>query len=92
MSSTQFQALLRQLLTLLGGYMVGAGYLDAASAEAMVGALAVIGGVGWSLWASRKVGVINAASSIPEVSSVGVTNSSLAAKTVSAKVVKENDH
>jgi hypothetical protein len=46
--------LARHILTALGGYLVARGTLDAATAEAAVGAVVTLGGVAWSV-ADKKL-------------------------------------
>jgi hypothetical protein len=44
----------RHLLTLLGGFLVARGTLDAAAAETLIGAGVSIVGVGWSVLEKKK--------------------------------------
>jgi hypothetical protein len=41
--------LLRHLLTLVGGYYVASGKLDASNAETIIGAVTSLVGAGWSI-------------------------------------------
>jgi hypothetical protein len=46
--------LARHILTALGGVFVARGYIDASSADAVVGAAITLGGVAWSV-ADKKM-------------------------------------
>lgn len=47
-------ALIRHALTTGAGFLVGAGYLDNAQAESIIGGLMAVLAVGWSLYAKTK--------------------------------------
>ena len=53
MNWEELAGLLRHLLTIGAGYVVGAGVLDQAEAEAAIGALMALAGIGWSLMAKK---------------------------------------
>lgn len=44
------QGVARHLLTAAGGALVAKGVVDAGTAEATIGALVTLIGVGWSIW------------------------------------------
>lgn len=46
-------AVLRHLLTAVGGIAVARGYLDSGTLETTVGAVLTIVGVAWSIWDKR---------------------------------------
>ena len=54
MSKEMWLGLARHVLTAFGGYLVARGTLDAATAEAVVGAAVTLGGVAWSV-ADKKM-------------------------------------
>jgi hypothetical protein len=54
MNSEVIKSMIRQGLTFGGSYLVAKGYIDAENAVALVGALATIISVGWSITASKK--------------------------------------
>lgn len=88
MDQNQFTALVRQLLTFGGSFILANGYANAAQIETGVGALAALAGIGWSVWASRKTGVVTAAAKIPHVEQIVMSpNSSIPANVTSDKVV-----
>lgn len=45
--------LTRHVLTAGGGFVIGKGWIDAASFEAVVGALVTLAGVGWSVYEKK---------------------------------------
>lgn len=47
---------IRVLLTALGGYFVGKGHIDAALAEAIVGAVLIMIPAVWGVWLSNRPG------------------------------------
>lgn len=49
MNSDQIQSLIRQILTFAGAYVIKKGWTDSANWEIIVGALAGIGSVIWSM-------------------------------------------
>ena len=49
MSRDIWLGLARHLLTALGGFLVARGSIDAATAEAVVGASITLGGAAWSI-------------------------------------------
>ena len=53
MMSSAVMGIARHLLTMLGGYLVAKGTIDAAAAETIVGAGVSIVGVVWSLMEKR---------------------------------------
>ena len=54
MTWEKVNGLIRHLLTLGGGYVVGAGVLPQAEADLVSGALMTVAGVAWSLLAKKK--------------------------------------
>jgi hypothetical protein len=50
------QGVFRHLLTAAGGALVAKGVVDAGTAEAAIGALVTLIGVGWSVWEKRQRG------------------------------------
>lgn len=53
MNVTIVNAVLRHLLTALGGIAVARGYLDSGTLETAVGAVLTLVGLGWSIWDKR---------------------------------------
>jgi len=53
MSKDQILGIVRHVLTIGAGYLVGAGHLDDAMAQQAVGALIGLAGVLWSVLAKR---------------------------------------
>lgn len=49
-----FHSSLRHILTILGGYAIGRGWIESAALEPIIGALLVLTSVAWSVYASRK--------------------------------------
>lgn len=47
-------SLFRHILTTLGGFLVGKGYLDATAAPELIGALVTIAGVAWGWFSARQ--------------------------------------
>jgi len=45
--------LIRHVLTTAGGVLAGKGVIESGQIETIVGALVVLIGVGWSVWAKR---------------------------------------
>lgn len=55
MDQSQVFGIVRTLLSAVGGYLVGKGVLDDATAVALSGALAtVVAGI-WSVWSKKRV-------------------------------------
>lgn len=54
MTKDMWLGLARHLLTTAGGFAVGKGLLDAGTMEAVVGALVVLIGAGWSVTDKKK--------------------------------------
>jgi len=46
--------IVRHVLTIGAGYLVGQGMLDDSQAQTMVGAFIGLVGVAWSVWSKRK--------------------------------------
>lgn len=53
MTADQITGILRAILTAIGGYLVGKGIVDQATATSLIGAAVTIGGAVWSLWSNR---------------------------------------
>lgn len=53
MTSDQITGILRAILTAVGGYLVGKGIVDQATATSLIGAAVTIGGALWSLYSNR---------------------------------------
>jgi len=54
MTKEQVGGIVRALLAALGGYFVGQGMLDGATAETIAGAAATLVTAVWSVWAKKK--------------------------------------
>jgi hypothetical protein len=54
MSMDIWLGLARHILTALGGYLVARGTIDAATAEAAIGAVVTLGGAAWSVVDKRR--------------------------------------
>jgi len=54
MDGAIWMALVRHLLTALGGVLVAKGYTDADTMNSAVGAAVTLGGVGWSIVDKKK--------------------------------------
>jgi hypothetical protein len=54
MSKEQILGIVRHVLTIAAGYLVGSGHLDDATAQQAVGALIGLAGVVWSVVAKRS--------------------------------------
>ena len=65
--------LLRQALTFVGGILVGKGYLDDATAQAVIGALMTLISAGWMMARNTKTAQIANVIAMPEVAVVGTT-------------------
>ena len=64
MSWDQVLGILRAVLSAVGGWAVGKGYIDDATATSLGGAVVVIASSAWSVWAntqSAKIKSVNAA-------------------------------
>lgn len=84
MTMDQFVGLVRQLLPFLGGLLIALGVSQTDSSTLIakvgevVGPLATVVGVIWSLVANSKKSILKSASSIPEVTQIKVTDKELA--------------
>jgi hypothetical protein len=54
MNITIVNAVLRHLLTTVGGFAVAKGYVDSGTLETVVGAILTLVGVGWSLYDKKQ--------------------------------------
>ena len=54
MNSDSILGIIRHVLTTLGGALVANGTIDNTQLQTGAGAVAVIIGIGWSVWAKRK--------------------------------------
>ena len=54
MTAEQFAGLVRAIVAAVGGYLVGQGMLDGATAETIAGAAATLVTAVWSVWAKKK--------------------------------------
>ena len=54
MNSDSILGIIRHVLTTLGGALVASGTIDNTQLQTGAGAVAVIIGIGWSVWAKRK--------------------------------------
>lgn len=54
MSGEEIGGIVRTLLSAVGGYLVGQGIVDAATATSIAGALATLVAAAWSIYAKRK--------------------------------------
>lgn len=54
MNATMIQAIIRHLLTTVGGGFLASWGLSGTTLDAAVGAVATLAGVAWSLWEKRK--------------------------------------
>jgi len=55
MTGEEINGVVRAVLSAVGGYLVGQGIVDAATATSVVGAVATLAAVVWSIYAKRKV-------------------------------------
>ena len=55
MKSDEVGGIVRALISALGGYLVGKGLVDSATATTVGGAAATIIVAAWSVWSKRKV-------------------------------------
>lgn len=89
MTQSQILAFVRQFITFVSAYAIGAGYMTQEQAGAL-GELAIaavpVASLAWSLWASRKAGIVTAASKLSNVEAIQVTTSSFADKIPGEKV------
>jgi len=53
MTADQITGTLRAILTAIGGYLVGKGIVDQATATQLIGAIVTIGGAVWSIYSNR---------------------------------------
>jgi hypothetical protein len=53
MTADQITGILRAILTAVGGYLVGKGIVDQATATEIIGAVVTIGGALWSIYSNR---------------------------------------
>ncbi len=51
MQETQIAGIIRAVVSALGGYLVGRGFIDEANSEVIMGAVVTIGTAAWSVWA-----------------------------------------
>lgn len=58
MTGDQITGVLRAILTAIGGYLVGKGIVDQATATELVGAAVTIGGAVWSIYSNRPKTII----------------------------------
>lgn len=54
MNSDDIQAIIRHVLTSVGGALVTSGLITSGQEQDAIGALMVLGGIGWSLWQKRS--------------------------------------
>jgi len=54
MNNDMWLGIIRHLLTVLGGFFVAKGYVDADTLNTAVGAATTLAGVGWSIWDKRE--------------------------------------
>jgi hypothetical protein len=54
MNSEVLGGIVRHILTALGGILVTKGYVEAGQVELIVGAVATLAGVAWSIFAKKK--------------------------------------
>jgi len=72
MNQDQVTGIIRHIGTLLGGYLLSKGKLDADTLQVIVGAIAALGGVGWS-FVSKMPAQIPLPAPIPPVVPPGPT-------------------
>lgn len=53
MNKEQMLGLLRHILTIIGGYFLAKGSVDADQLEQLIGGLITLAGVGWSYWVKK---------------------------------------
>lgn len=53
MNKEQISGLVRHIFTILGGYFIAKGTLDADQVETLVGLIVSLFGFGWSYWVKR---------------------------------------
>jgi len=54
MSKEMTTGIVRHVLTAGGGFVIGKGWIDAASFEAIAGALVTLIGIGWSIYEKKS--------------------------------------
>lgn len=87
MNHEQTVSLLRQVMLAAGGGLVTAGFVDDATLQTMVGALAILIASGWAIYTRRKAGLIASAAEQKGVAKVVMTNAAKAAEIPNDKVV-----
>jgi len=58
MTADQITGILRAILTAIGGYVVGRGIVDQATANEIIGALLTLVGAGWSIYSNRPKTIV----------------------------------
>lgn len=62
MTADQITGVLRAILTAIGGYVVGKGIVDQATATQIIGAVLTLIGAGWSIYSNRPKVIVPLAS------------------------------
>lgn len=57
MTSDAIQGIIRHFLTTAGGALVASGVINSGQLQDAVGALMVLGGIGWSIYQKRQAAV-----------------------------------
>lgn len=70
MNSDQIGGIVRAILSAVGGYFVGKGFLDASTLTTIVGAVTTLIVTGWSLWTNSTTAMIASVAEKPEVTKV----------------------
>jgi hypothetical protein len=55
MNGEQIGGIVRHLITTFGGVLIAKGYVDEGTLQAAAGAIAVLVGIGWSIFAKKKL-------------------------------------
>lgn len=67
MTREQLFSVLRQIMLVGGGTFVSRGWFDAGTLDALVGAVLIFAGAGWSLYERRRAGLLASAAAVPGV-------------------------
>jgi hypothetical protein len=83
MTSDQVTGLIRAILTAIGGFVIGKGWLNAETFTWISGGVLTIGGAVWSLWTNRPAGIAGSAQAL---TGVNVNTTPAASPAVTAAV------
>jgi hypothetical protein len=70
MNQDQVAALLRTIVQVAGGFVIGKGWVDEQTALAVGGAIVTIGVTIWGLWARKNSNLVASAAAVPGVERV----------------------